>query len=357
MSFGIDPKRIFSKEFAVGYQYDYLVFIGRFQPYHLGHHAVIKKALRYSKRVVVLLGSANCARSIRNPFTVTERARMIEESFSEQERSRILISPLLDLPYNDQAWIKNVQMSVNSLTAIYHPTSSPRIGLIGHEKDFSSYYLKMFPQWGSVAAHNVDGIDATAIRDEFFKSKTLSNVPDGTRAVISTWLKEDHYEALVSEWDHIQRYKKAWEAAPYPPVFVTVDAVVVQAGHILLVRRGAAPGEGLLALPGGFVEQHERLRDAALRELREETKIKVPRAVLEGSIKSERVFDHPHRSTRGRTITHAFLIELSGDALSLPKIKGSDDAASAEWFELSKINPAIMFEDHGHIIQTMLGLN
>ena len=69
----------------------------------------------------------------------------------------------------------------------------------------------------------------------------------------------------------------------------------------------------------------ERLLDACIRELREETKIKVPGPILKGSIKRQSVYDDPYRSARGRTLTHGFYIELEPSA-ELPKVKGSDDA-------------------------------
>ena len=70
---------------------------------------------------------------------------------------------------------------------------------------------------------------------------------------------------------------------------MTVDAVVVQSGHILLVKRGDMPGKGLWALPGGFLNQEETMLDGAIRELKEETKIKVPVPVLKGSIKESTI--------------------------------------------------------------------
>lgn len=133
-----------------------------------------------------------------------------------------------------------------------------------------------------------------------------------------------------------------------------MDAVVIQSGHILLIERRASPGKGLWALPGGFVDPGERLQDACLRELREETRLKVPAPVLRGSIKRTRVYDDPYRSARGRTITHGFYIELEPNA-ELPKVKGGDDAKTARWVPLGELDPQCMFEDHYFVIQDMLG--
>jgi bifunctional NMN adenylyltransferase/nudix hydrolase len=135
---------------------------------------------------------------------------------------------------------------------------------------------------------------------------------------------------------------------------VTVDAIVVQSGHVLLVKRGAMPGKGLWAMPGGFINHDERINDAVIRELREETGIKIPDKVLKGCIVEKDVFDDPNRSSRGRTITHAFLIHLSPD-ISLPKVKGGDDAAKAKWVPISNLKQEDFFEDHYHVLQNMIG--
>ena len=153
----------------------------------------------------------------------------------------------------------------------------------------------------------------------------------------------------------IELLRTKYRVAPYEAVFMTTDAVVVQSGHILLVRRRAEPGKGLYAMPGGFLNPSERIKDGVIRELREETKIKVPDPVLRGSIKAREVYDKPDRSLRGRTITHAYLIELQPG--ELPKVKGSDDAEKAKWVPISVFEKMEdqMFEDHYHIIKDMLG--
>ena len=102
--------------------------------------------------------------------------------------------------------------------------------------------------------------------------------------------------------------------------------------------------------PGGFVREDESLEDGVIRELREDTRIKVPEAVLRGSIRSTDVFDYPKRSARGRTIAHAHLIQLR-DSTSLPQVRGSEQRPVAFWLPFHQLDPQRMFEDHYHIIR------
>jgi len=332
-------------------QYDYLIFIGRFEPFHL-HESVVQKALNLSQKVIILIGSAYQPRTLRNPWDYSEREAMIRLSFSSEENKRILIFPLMDYTYNEALWIRSVQQIVGGV-AYNNIGSNAKIGIIGHQKDESSYYLSQFPQWGRVDVASFQGLNSTHIRQNYFSSGAIEGVNSKIASELEKFKLTSAYEEVAHEQRFIAEYKKGWEAAPYAPTFVTVDAVVIQAGHILLIHRKAQPGRGLMALPGGFVDQHEKLKDAVIRELREETRIKVPAPVLAGSITKQQVFDDPYRSARGRTITHAYLIELKGE--ELPKVKGGDDAAHAFWIPFGEIKPEQMFEDHFHIIQAMVG--
>ncbi|MCR2346213.1 NUDIX domain-containing protein, partial [Salmonella enterica] len=67
--------------------------------------------------------------------------------------------------------------------------------------------------------------------------------------------------------DHLRR--------KYDPTFVTSDACIIQSGHVLVIRRGALPGKGLIALPGGFVKSKQTLLMAAIIEAIEETGLKL----------------------------------------------------------------------------------
>ena len=334
--------------------FKYLVFIGRFQPFHLGHKAVIDEALQHADNVIMLIGSANLPRSLRNPFTVAERSQMIKGAYTPEQAARIHCVPLDDALYNDTRWLQYVQAAVKSVTG----NLQADIGLIGHSKDSSSYYLSLFPNWSAISVPNYKNLSATPIREGYLMGATPTSerTPDSTRQVLDVFKQTAEYSQLQEEAWFVDKYKKQWEDTPYPPTFMTADAVVVQSGHILLVERRSMPGRGLWALPGGFVNQKETLLDACIRELREETRLKVPEPVLRGSRHSQHTFDDPYRSARGRTITQAFYFQLKSDASGLPKVKGGDDAAQAFWLPLAELDPKQIFEDHYAIICKMVGL-
>jgi bifunctional NMN adenylyltransferase/nudix hydrolase len=357
---------IHSKEFAaMKKEFDFLVFIGRFQPFHLGHLSVVEAGLVMAERVVILCGSSHRPRSVRNPWNADERTEMIYGAIDEADRKRVHVMPLMDIIYNDEAWVSNVQMTVNGVVTAHHgiPHSKAKIGLIGHSKDHSSYYLNLFPQWGSVDVENFNEINATRVRGAFFSAESgkylersaIEHLPSNVLTTIKDFATRESFKHIRDEHEFLKKYKSAWGASPYPPIFVTVDAVVVQSGHVLMVERKARPGKGLTALPGGFVGANEKLMDACLRELREETRLKIPAPVIQGSIKHQMVFDDPHRSERGRTITHAFYIELKPDK-QLPKVKGGDDAKHARWVPLAELDPSQIYDDHYFIIKEMAGM-
>ena len=333
-------------------QFDYIVFIGRMNPPHIGHFEVIEKAKKLADKVIVLVGSSNQPRTIKNPFTFDERKEMINAVEPD-----VTVMPLRDFKPDDNVWATNVQRLTSQVESGMSWTDKPRRGaIIGHSKDETSYYLHMFPQWEVIEHGMNESVSATDIREIYFSSNIRyikDVVPPQVYRFLEKFKSNVDYDILVQENEFIKKYKASWAAAPYAPTFLTCDAVLVQSGHILLIKRRAAPGRGLWALPGGFVNQSEKIENAMIRELREETCIKVPSPVLRGNIKERKVFDAPDRSLRGRTVTQAFFIELpAGD---LPPVKGADDAEKAKWVPLSWVKEEEMFEDHYAIICSFLG--
>ncbi len=333
--------------------FDAAVVIGRFQPFHNGHLALIKEALRTAPRVFVVIGSAFAARSPRNPWTHAERSAMLLGALSSEERGRVSCVPMRDY-FNEPRWRRVLTDTITRLTG-----PDARIAVVGHFKDSTSDYLKGFEDWGLVQVPLLGNVHATELRDAYFLNVAAPDdlrdqVPSTTHVWLEQFATGPEFHFLGDELRALQAYRREWEQAPFPPVFVTVDAVVTCRAHVLLIQRGKAPGKGLWAVPGGFLDLDETLIESAHRELKEETGLELP--IVSRSPLNSHVFDHPQRSQRGRTISHGFYFEL--DAAQLPSLTAADDAAALAWVPQGELasRESEFFDDHFHILDTFLRL-
>lgn len=196
-------------------QADFGVFIGRFQPLHIGHEHVIRQALGRVARLIVLIGSANVARDPRNPFTFRERAAMLRSSFAyEMAEGRVIVAPLNDHPDSDSAWVAEVQRRVHAI--VREPgnggglrkgaSRDVRIALTGYGKDASSYYLTLFPEWENIQIDSQYGtFSSTDVRARYFQ-----RIPDVPASVLSAgvakWLDAFKlgaaFRGLLEEMEH-----------------------------------------------------------------------------------------------------------------------------------------------------------
>ena len=127
----------------------------------------------------------------------------------------------------------------------------------------------------------------------------------------------------------------------YPRPAVTADCVVITKEaepKVLLIQRGADPYKGCWAFPGGFMNMDETTEQCAIRELEEETGLKV------STVRQIGAYSKVDRDPRGRTITVAYLAIIDKPA----QVTGQDDATKAEWFPLSAL-PELAF-DHADIM-------
>lgn len=337
-------------------QFDTLVVVGRFQPFHNAHLELLKQAAQLAYQVVVIVGSAFTPRSPKNPWVATERENLIREAlrssvFTNEKQFKIEYN--VDTLYDDDGWVCRVQNLVAK-----HTFETDRIGIIGHKKDAdTTRYLSMFPQWTYVASNPVEILNATDIRNLYFSSAFNPSwlngvVPKSTLDFLLKFRDTAEYQYIIDEKKVIDAYIEEKRVYKYPIVAVTVDAVVIQSGHILLIKRRASPGKGLWALPGGYFDavKDDTPVDGILRELNEETCIDVPKKVLLGSIKKLEHFSSRNRSQSGRSITFAAHISLKDGEWKLPKVKGMDDAEKARWFPLSEVKRDFLHDDHFDII-------
>jgi ADP-ribose pyrophosphatase YjhB (NUDIX family) len=126
--------------------------------------------------------------------------------------------------------------------------------------------------------------------------------------------------------------------------FVGVGAIIVRGGRVLLIRRGQAPLLGEWSLPGGVLECGETLREAAVREAREETGLIVQAGDQLG------VYERVTRGDDGRVRYHYVLI----DFLCVPaggQLQAGSDATDARWFSSQELEGLNLPQDTREVIQ------
>ena len=334
------------------------IYIGRFAPLHNGHIEVINYCNNNYDETIVLIGSKNKRRTIKNPFPVDLISNWILNS-----SKNTIVRSINDYLYSDNKWIAQIEDYVYS----FYNKDEYEFTIVGHEKDDSSFYLKIFPTWRVDLLPEFDnGISATYIRNNYFVSDEIFSVtknecikPHVSERVLNDLIEfreTQAFQDLMEEKAYFEKEDKKFEIYPYKDTlkFNCSDAVVVCDGNVLLIERKRAPGKGTWALPGGFVNKNETYEQAAIRELFEETSLKLPEKVLKGSLKRSKIFDNPKRNEGIPRITNAFYFEIHPDMKNgypkLPKVKGTDDAVNAQWFSLSTVRHMVLFDDHSDII-------
>lgn len=342
-------------------EYHFGVYIGRFQPLHVGHEHVIREALKQVDKLIVIVGSSFMARTPVNPFTFEERKAMIALSFGyEIQMGRLIVLPLYDYEH-DIDWQKNLRKAVNDAilaegnrevhNSNLHGLNDFKVALAGFGKDASSYYLKMFPEWGSIQLGTQHGtINASDIREEYFR--TLPHLPmwavsDNVLIWLKNWVFSDAFRDLVAYKNQINIDRSTFGTGP----FLAADSLILHRGKILLITRGKAVGRGTLAMPGGFVEPDETFLQAAIRETWEETGLTMND--LNYFRKKFIIVDTPRRSLRGRIVSGAFRFDIPDD-VEIPKVAGGDDAAHAGWYNFEELSTDRFYEDHHNVISNLL---
>jgi len=303
------------------------LYIGRFNPPHVGHESIIYEMLQQNlDTIIIAIGGATGARTFKNPWNFAERSIMINLAFEDVQKRFLEERPnwttktklrIIGIPdyISDYRWQQDVRVRVEGIT---NPNDD--IAIYGYEKDGSSYYLKMFPEWKFIEIKAQYKMDATTVREMIYKKEfkfdaeaylynNMRFVSGGVQQFIDKWIDSDEFNQLRREWEFINTYKKQFEGLKYPPVFVTVDALfITPQKEVVLLERKEYPGFGMLAMPGGFVDPHLTLRQSLDKIVEKKLKIDI------SHYKHTRmeVIDNPDRSLRGRTITNVFVFENFG---------------------------------------------
>jgi nicotinamide-nucleotide adenylyltransferase len=115
-------------------------YVGRFQPYHLGHHHLITQILKEIDELVIGIGSSQYSHDRRNPFTAGERITMITSSLWEYE------NPIYPIPIFDvnrhSIWVSHVCSMTPKFSIVY--SNNPLISMLFREAGFEVKQLPMF---------------------------------------------------------------------------------------------------------------------------------------------------------------------------------------------------------------------
>lgn len=99
------------------------LYLGRFQPYHLGHHEVLKKIATEVGEIIIGIGSAQISHEIENPFTAGERVLMVSRAIEELGIKHYVI-PIEDIRRNS-LWVSHVMSMVPPFDVAY--TNNPLV--------------------------------------------------------------------------------------------------------------------------------------------------------------------------------------------------------------------------------------
>lgn len=124
----------------------------------------------------------------------------------------------------------------------------------------------------------------------------------------------------------------------YPDV--AVDMIIEKDDKILMVRRNGKTFQYSYAIPGGFINEGERVEDAAVREMEEEINVDVEPTDILG------VYSAPHRDPRGHIVTVVFVGKIiSGEP------KAGDDAQDVKWVSWKDLGHTRISSDHVIILE------
>lgn len=333
------------------YTSQYVVFIGRFEPFHIGHRAIVEEALVKGEHVIVLIGSSFRHRSPKNPWTAREREEMIRSSFSSDDNLRLSFSYLEDR-YNSALWAEDAKAAVKSIVegrGDVYANSSVRI--IGREKDGSSYYLNIFPEWSPVLEiHSCDSLSATELRDFLFfggnggLSLIKANVPFSVYEILKTF---QEYSLAFDSLKKDAAISRSEKFKNKDHILNMMSLVLKKNNKLFLTKRQELPGLGLLNLPNTLMSDDVDFIQM-VAEIFSKMDVKVTLETLKKSIKKTHVFDEVDRSEYGRILNHAILIDL--------KELENFETSNGHWFDFNQLEKLKehLFEDDYRTIRHFL---
>ncbi|GAB7094265.1 nicotinamide-nucleotide adenylyltransferase [Halolamina litorea] len=141
-------------------------YIGRFQPYHDGHHRMVTEIAEEVDELVVGIGSAGDSHTTRNPFTAGERVMMVTKALKTLDIPTYVV-PIEDLERN-AVWVGHVQSMTPHFDVAY--SNNPLVVRLFREAGVDVRQSPMFQR---------DVLEGTEIRDRLVNGGDWASlVPD-----------------------------------------------------------------------------------------------------------------------------------------------------------------------------------
>ena len=373
------------------------IYIGRFQPFHKGHRAIVDLTMKMMKpedTFTIIIGSADQQETERNPLSASKRQEMISKELKDCPYP-ITIWTINDSPYNYDLWVEHLcakMLGFKSATPedflknkeVFMEGFS-NICIVGMENveeyidRITRYYTASTEHFDlGIKCHVFSEIDTqtsihgSTIRnlvkgdDGHYSKRFYSNIKDFVSETVLNCLRMTNFPLII--WN---AYEKGINYAvstgcKYNSCFVTVDNIVHQLSNnkVLLIKR---KDNGRLAIPGGFAEPYMDMKNNALRELEEETSISkddLKDAGVSTDVEGT-IIDAPYRDPRSSSKCNFVSIVyvwqqkiLNAEKLLETKAKAGDDAAEVVWLGEEEVEdlPACCFHaDHKKILCKLLG--
>lgn len=362
------------------YTYDAGLMLGRFELVTEGHLAGVMAMAATSRLGVVGTGSVNQSRDTRNPWTFEERREMWEAAIPLEILPRIRFFGQEDLG-NRLRWASAVEHRMTRILSEERiDADRAAIGLFGHRKDATTFYLDDFPAYILEQLPNVEGINASDLRETYFRMadfeewahSAAGRVPAGVVDWLRGFRRDPAYARLAEEASRLDAMLAPWarrteqdgSGPPQDVIFTDAAAVVVQGNRVLMTRRPSFPGKDLWELPSGRLEMREEPMAAAMRLVGARTGLDVSATQLRKAYRDTWMRTDPYRTTRGREILmpSVFLLtptprgrdaEERRRSMALPRVKAGGDVRFFTFDEIRRMRPEI-YADHAIVIDQAL---
>jgi ADP-ribose pyrophosphatase YjhB (NUDIX family)/nicotinamide mononucleotide adenylyltransferase len=285
------------------------IIVARFQisSLHDGQKHLIDTVVSKHKRIIIFLGLTPI-KSRKNPLNYKNREIMVKSLYPNVE-----VYPLYDHKFNSE-WVENLERNIKELVP------DENVILYGGRDSCIETYVKSSGKYKTVLVSQNKDYNATELRDEI--SKECINSDDFRKGII------------YAQYNNV-----------YPTAFSTVDIITTRYNNneleILLGQKSYEVGKNFWRLPGGFIDPSDEYgRDAASRELREETTINASPSLFQ-IIEQVKIRDWRYNNTEHSIMTTIYSIHINSgwnDKIINSTAHAGDDLEEVKWFKFNDLN-------------------